>query len=88
MESIVVLIDTVFCRKLTFRVNSMRLKRPWGSRITNIFNQFPLTESTLQYLAVHTPWGLVEPLFLPEGVSPVSGHLQCTMMQMMRDFRD
>ena len=56
--------------------------------MTNSFHQFPLTERTSQFLAVQTPWGLVEPLFLPEGVSPASGHLQSTMMQMFGDFTD
>ena len=56
--------------------------------MTNSFHQFSLTERTSQFLAVQTPWGLVEPLFLPEGVSPASGHLQSTMMQMFGDFTD
>ena len=56
--------------------------------MTNSFHQFPLTDKTSQYLAVQTPWGLVEPRFLPEGVSPASGHLQSTMMQMFGSFSD
>ena len=54
--------------------------------MTNSFHQFPLTEMSSQRLAIQSPWGLVEPVFLPEGVSPASGHLQWTMMQMFGDF--
>jgi len=54
--------------------------------MTNSFHQFPLTEESSQRLAIQTPWGLVEPNFLPEGVSPASGHLQYTMMKMFGDF--
>ena len=48
--------------------------------MTNSFHQFPLTELSSQRLAIQSPCGLVEPIFLPEGVSPASGHLQWTMM--------
>eukprot|EP01037_Dinobryon_pediforme_P048642 gene48642-biopygen16541 len=54
--------------------------------MTNSFHQFPLTEMSSQRLAIQSPWGLVEPIFLPEGVSPASGHLQWTMMQMFGEF--
>ena len=43
--------------------------------MTNSFHQFILTSKTSEMLAVQTPWGLVQPNFLPEGVSPASGHL-------------
>ena len=56
--------------------------------MTNSFHQFPLTDLSSQRLAIQSPWGLVEPVFLPEGVSPASGHLQYTMMQMFGDFDD
>ena len=54
--------------------------------ITNSYHQFPLTATSSQTLAIQSPWGLVEPLFLPDGVSPASGHLQWTMMQMFGVF--
>jgi len=54
--------------------------------MTNAFHQFPLAPLTSQRLAIQTPWGLVEPRFLPEGVSPASGHLQSMMMKMFGDF--
>ena len=56
--------------------------------MTNSFYQFPLTDRTSEYLAVQTPWGLVEPSFLPEGVSLASAHLQSTMMQIFGSFLD
>ena len=56
--------------------------------MTNSFHQFPLTDLSSQRLAIQSPWGLVEPVFLPEGVSPASGHLQYTMMRMFGDFDD
>ena len=48
--------------------------------MTNAFHQFPLAAVTSRRLAIQTPWGLVEPAFMPEGISPASGYLQ-TMMQ-------
>jgi len=56
--------------------------------MTNSFHQFPLTEDSSKRLAIQTPWGLVEPAFLPEGVAPASGHLQYTMMKMFSDFHE
>ena len=56
--------------------------------MTNFFYLFTLTDRTSQYLVVQTTWGLVQPRFLPEGVSPASGHLQSTMMQMFGSFSD
>ena len=37
--------------------------------MTNSFHQFPLTELSSQRLAIQSPWGLVDTIFLPEGVS-------------------
>ena len=56
--------------------------------MTNAFHQFPLSKRSSQLLAVQTPWGLVEPKFMPEGVSPASGHLQQRMMMMFSDFTE
>jgi len=50
--------------------------------MTNSFHQFPLTTTSSQRLAIQSPWGLVEPLFLPDGVSSASRHLQWTIIQM------
>ena len=52
----------------------------------NPFYQFPITDQTLRNLTVKAPWGLGEPKFLKEGVSPASGHLQSTRMHVFGDF--
>ena len=44
--------------------------------MTNSFHQFPLTAASSQRLAIQSPWGLVEPIFLPEGV--LLQHSSCT----------
>ena len=54
--------------------------------MTNSFHQLVLSEETGRKLAVQTPWGLVQPRFLPEGVSPASGYLQSYVMEMFKDF--
>ena len=56
--------------------------------MTNSFHQLVLSEETGKRLAVQTPWGLVQPKFLPEGVSPASGYLQTYVMEMFKDFSD
>ena len=43
---------------------------------------------TRRRLSVVTPWGQVEPLFLPEGVGPASFILQETMNRIFSDFGD
>ena len=50
--------------------------------MSNAFHQFPITERSSQILAIQTPWGLVEPRFLSERMSPASGHLQAMMVKM------
>jgi hypothetical protein len=49
---------------------------------TNSFHQFPLSEQASNLLSVQTPWGLVRPKFLPEGVGPASGILQSTVREI------
>ena len=56
--------------------------------MTSAFHQFPISEKSSKLLAVQTPWGLVEPKFMPEGVSPATGHLQQRMMSMFADFTE
>ena len=56
--------------------------------MTNSFHQLVLSEETGRRLAVQTPWGLVQPRFLPEGVSPASGYLQSYVIEMFSDFSD
>ena len=48
--------------------------------LANSFHQISLADKTSLMLSVQTPWGLVRPLYMPEGVSPASGILQ-TMMR-------
>jgi hypothetical protein len=55
--------------------------------MTNSFHQIPLAEKTSNILSVQTPWGLVRPKFLPEGVGPASGVLQRTVMDVFVDFQ-
>ena len=56
--------------------------------MTNSFHQMVLSVETSRRLAVQTPWGLVQPRFLPEGVSPASGYLQSYVMEMFKDFSE
>ena len=55
--------------------------------MTNSFHQLPLSEPASQLLSVQTPWGLVRPKFLPEGVGPASGLLQSIVGDIF-DFED
>jgi len=56
--------------------------------MTNSFHQIRLGDRTSNILSVQTPWGLVRPLFLPEGVGPASGILQRTVMEIFGDYQD
>jgi hypothetical protein len=56
--------------------------------LANSFHQIKLGDYTSSVLAVQTTWGLVEPCFLPEGVSPASGMLQTYMYQIFKDFEE
>ena len=53
---------------------------------TNAFHQHKLAPYTRQRLAIVTPWGLFQPIFLPEGVGPASGILQQRMVEIFKDF--
>ena len=55
--------------------------------MTNSFHQIPLSEKSSNLLSVQTPWGLVRPKFLPEGVGPASGILQSIVKEVF-DFED
>ena len=56
--------------------------------MTNSFHQIPLADHFSQLLSVQTPWGLVRPKFLPEGVGPASGMLQSIVREVFTDFED
>ena len=53
---------------------------------TNSFHQIPISEKTSNKLSIQTPWGLVRPIFVPEGVVPASGILQKCVMDIFSDF--
>ena len=55
---------------------------------TNAFHQVPLSEEASNLLSVQTPWGLVRPKFLPEGVGPASGILQSIVRQIFCNHED
>jgi hypothetical protein len=56
--------------------------------LANSFHQFRLTKRTSALLSVQTPWGQVEPIFMPEGIGPASGILQKAMFQIFADFQE
>jgi len=55
---------------------------------TNSFHQIKLHPETSRMLSIVTPWGQVEPLFLPEGVGPASAELQKVVAEIFADFSD
>ena len=56
--------------------------------MANSFHQIPLSEEFSNILSVQTPWGLVRPKFLPEGVGPASGLLQHIVRDIFKDFEE
>jgi hypothetical protein len=56
--------------------------------MANSFHQIPLSPEFSDLLSVQTPWGLVRPKFLPEGVGPASGLLQHIVRNIFADFHD
>lgn len=56
--------------------------------MTNSFHQLPIDEEFSKVLTVKTPWGLVRPKFLPEGVGPASGLLQTVVRKIFADFEE
>ena len=56
--------------------------RNYQRDLTNVFHQWRLDEETTRRLAIQTPWGLVEPQFMPERLSPGMAYLQTGMKQM------
>jgi hypothetical protein len=53
--------------------------------LKNAFHQLLLHKNTRRNLAVLTPWGLFEPLFLPEGLSCASGLLNDAMNKVFHN---
>ena len=56
--------------------------------LTNAFHQIKIGPKTSERLSVQTPWGQVEPMFLPEGVPPASIILQDVIRNIFSDFSD
>ena len=56
--------------------------------MANSFHQIPLSEEFSNILSVRTPWGLVRPKFLPEGVGPASGLLQHLVREIFEPFEE
>jgi hypothetical protein len=56
--------------------------------MANSFHQIPLSEEFSKLLSVQTPWGLVRPKFLPEGVGPASGLLQKIVSEIFDEFKE
>jgi hypothetical protein len=54
--------------------------------MANSFHQIPISQRFSELLSVQTPWGLVRPKFLPEGVGPASGLLQNLVREIFKDF--
>ena len=54
----------------------------------NGFHQIVLAEFTSRMLTIITPWGPVRPLYMPEGISPASGILHHTMVDILTDVLD
>ena len=56
--------------------------------MANSFHQLRLSKRSSEMLSVQTNWGTYRPLFVPEGISPASGFLQRTVMEIFSDFSD
>ena len=54
--------------------------------MTNSFHQIPLGPITSSKLSIQTPWGLVKPKFVPEGIGPASGILQNLVMDLFSEY--
>ena len=54
----------------------------------NSFHQFLLHPETSEMLSIQTPWGQVEPMFMPEGIPPASAELQAAADDIFGEFGD
>jgi hypothetical protein len=54
----------------------------------NSYHQFKLDLATSLLLSVQTVWGLLRPLYLPEGVSPAQGVLMKFMKEAFSDYEE
>ena len=56
--------------------------------MVNAFHQRKLSPKSRQALSIQTPWGQIEPNFMPEGISVGSGELQTMVKEIFGDFED
>lgn len=56
--------------------------------LTNSFHQIPLHPDSREILSIVTPFGQLQPRFLPEGVSPASNVLQMYMDKIFADYSE
>ena len=54
--------------------------------LANAFHQIRIGRVTSARLSVQTPWGQVEPLFMPEGIGPATGKLQQVVSEIFAEF--
>ena len=54
--------------------------------LTNAFHQIRIGDKTSAKLSIQTPWGQVQPKFMPEGVAPASIYLQDKMREIFHDM--
>lgn len=54
--------------------------------LANAFHQIKIGPLTSARLSVQTPWGQVEPLFMPEGIGPATGKLQAVVSEIFSEF--
>ena len=54
--------------------------------LTNAFHQIRIGDETSAKLSIQTPWGQVQPKFMPEGVAPASIYLQDKMREIFHDM--
>ena len=54
--------------------------------LTNAFHQIRIGDETSAKLSIQTPWGQVQPKFMPEGVAPASIYLQDMMREVFHDM--
>ena len=52
------------------------------------YHQLPLQHDTKKLLAMITPWGCIQPNFLPEGVAPASSIMQETVDKIFHEVQD
>jgi len=50
--------------------------------LTNAFHQVPIDQATSAMLSVQTPWGQVQPRFLPEGIAPATQKMHKTVHEI------